>query len=708
MGRPGSAGIAAAVNASRSIAESKPAVLLLERGGEGAELLAWVSTMAEEGGLQAFLLEEEKAIELPAEQWIPQGAEIPVVLIGPGVEKPLLVARRAYRALAAGGLIVFLGDEERSTWLRREMSLAPRIGRFRFLPERDEALARVLSDAARFSTQRRQTRTTLDRINLSLVQRPSVDGREMRKLVISDRFLAGLLQQAQEAILPLDDEGRILTLNEVAASLFGVSEDTVAARPLEVLFDQESQTAIAPLLAMVRGGSAEVKREFSLARRDGKRVAVELSIAPVRDESGQRIGFLAIARDITERQRAEAERTALLARERKAREEAETASRAKDEFVATMSHELRTPLNAMLGWTRLLRMGALDEAATARALEAVERNALAQSRLIEDLLDVSRIITGKLRLNVQSVELQPVIEAAADSIRPAAEAKNIRLQLILDSGAGPVLGDPQRLQQIFWNLVSNAVKFTPKGGRVRVTLERINSHLEVTVSDTGQGITPEFLPFVFDRFRQADGSTTRSHGGLGLGLAIVRHLVESHGGQVSVDSKGEGQGAVFTVKLPLLGTRADIVSTPDRVHSATRDAIPFELCEALSSLRLLLVDDDPDTLEILQILLRGCGAEVQVASSAREALLKLAQWSPDLLLSDVGMPGEDGYFLLTQARELDASRGRWTPAIALTAFARPEDRVRLLSAGFQAHLAKPVEPADLIATIVSQVRSVRP
>ncbi|HJX26774.1 MAG TPA: ATP-binding protein [Thermoanaerobaculia bacterium] len=682
------------------------AVLILERAGDGARLLARVAAMAEEGGFEAHLFDEERALELPAEHWIPESAQVAAVLIGPGVERPLLLARRASRALSAGGLIVFLGDEERSARLRREMSLAPMIGRFRFLAEGDEVLARVLTEAARSSSQRRQTRTTLDRINLSLAKRP-LDGGEMRKLVISDRYLASLLQQAQQAILPLDDEGRILTLNRAAATLFGVSEAEVAARPLEALFDPESQTAVAPLLAEVRDGSAEVRREISLVRDAGAPMVVELSIAPVQDDSGHRIGFLAIARDITERQRAEAERTALLARERKAREEAETASRAKDEFVATMSHELRTPLNAMLGWTRLLRMGALDGAGTARALEAVERNALAQARLVEDLLDVSRIITGKLRLNVQSIELQPIIEAAIDSVRPAVDAKNIRLQLILDSGIGFVLGDPQRLQQIFWNLVSNAVKFTPKGGRIRVTLERINSHLEITVSDTGQGITPEFLPFVFDRFRQADGTTTRSHGGLGLGLAIVRHLVELHGGQVSVDSRGEGQGAVFTVRLPLLGTRGHIVSAPERVHSASQEPVAFELCEALSGLRLLVVDDDPDTLEILQVLLSGCGAEVRPARSVREALSELSRWSPDLLLSDVGMPGEDGYALITQARELDASRGRWTPAIALTAFARPEDRVRLLSAGFQAHLPKPVDPSDLVATIVSQVRLIR-
>jgi nitrogen-specific signal transduction histidine kinase/CheY-like chemotaxis protein len=384
------------------------------------------------------------------------------------------------------------------------------------------------------------------------------------------------------------------------------------------------------------------------------------------------MGFLAMARDVTQRQRVETERSALLVREREARTQAETASRAKDEFVATMSHELRTPLNAILGWARLLRTGKLDEATVQRAVETIERNATAQARLIDDLLDVSRIITGKLRLSVQPVELALVIEAAVDSVRPAAQAKNVRLQLILDSGLGTILGDPQRLQQIVWNIVANAVKFTPKGGRVRIALERINSHIEITVEDTGQGINPEFLPFVFDRFRQADGTSTRTHGGLGLGLAIVRHLTELHGGSVSVHSDGEGRGSRFSVRLPLMATRNE-VKDPERIHSTAGEAVPVDFSGQLTGLRLLVVDDEPDTLEILQFILGQSGAEVKAAASSRAALAELARWEPDLLLSDIGMPGEDGYALLKKARELEAGRGRWVPAIALTAFARPED-----------------------------------
>jgi signal transduction histidine kinase/CheY-like chemotaxis protein len=383
----------------------------------------------------------------------------------------------------------------------------------------------------------------------------------------------------------------------------------------------------------------------------------------------------------------------------RARDEAEAGNRAKDEFLAVVSHELRTPLTPILSWTRLLGGGKLDGAATRRALESIERNVKSQAQLVEDLLDVSRIIAGKVRLDLQQVELGPLIEGAVDSTRPAADAKGIRVQVLLDPRAGAVAGDPQRLQQVLWNLLSNAIKFTPKGGRVQVQLKRVNSHVEVSVSDTGQGIKPEFLPHVFDRFRQADSSSKRVHGGLGLGLAIVRHIVELHGGRARAESAGEGQGATFTVELPLSLIRTAV--TPARVHPTSEGALAFAPTTTLAAVRILVVDDEPDTLETLQHVLEACGAEVRTAVSAQEALAILAEWRPDLLVSDIGMPGEDGYELIRKVRALAPDQGGQIPALALTAYARVEDRLRVLGAGFQMHVAKPIEPAELVAVVGS-------
>jgi PAS domain S-box-containing protein len=402
-----------------------------------------------------------------------------------------------------------------------------------------------------------------------------------------------------------------------------------------------------------------------------------------------------------ERARAEEERERLLRNEQIAREEAEQANRLKDEFLATISHELRTPLNAILGWSQMLQNSNLDEAAAKRALETIERNARAQNQLIEDLLDVSRIITGKLRLDVRAVDLPGVIMAAVDAARPAAEAKNIRLQTLLDPQASAISGDPDRLQQVVWNLLSNAIKFTPKNGRVQVRLERVNSHVEIVVSDTGQGIEPEFLPFVFERFRQSDGSTTRQHGGLGLGLAIVRQLVEIHGGTVSVDSAGAGQGATFIVSLPLLPVRREPPGDVPRVHPAAQNNLLPDCPPELSGLRVLLVDDEADSRDLLNFVLESCGAQVETAGSVSEALEIIRRESFDVIISDIGMPEEDGYDLIGRIRELTNEQGGNTPAIALTAYARAEDRVRALRSGFQLHIAKPVESPELIAAVAN-------
>lgn len=394
---------------------------------------------------------------------------------------------------------------------------------------------------------------------------------------------------------------------------------------------------------------------------------------------------------------------------RKARQEAETANRLKDEFLATVSHELRTPLNAIFGWSRMLASGRLDEASVARAVETIERNARAQEQLIEDILDVSRIITGKIRLDVAPIEIAQVIEAAVDALRPTADTRGLRLQTMLDTKPNLVLGDAGRLQQIIWNLLSNAIKFTPKGGRVQITLERINSHIEIRVSDTGQGISSEFLPYVFERFRQADSSTTRKYGGLGLGLAIVRHLTELHGGSVAAESPGEGLGSTFILRLPLAvmreGSNYQNQLRASRYHQAIAGEMPAEFGAELAGVRVLVVDDEADARELLTIILQQCGAEVRTAASTPQGLEALKQWHPDVLVSDIGMPGHDGYALIRQVRALSAAEGGNIPAIALTAYARSEDRMKALRSGFQTHVAKPVDPTELSATIAGLVRS---
>jgi signal transduction histidine kinase/DNA-binding response OmpR family regulator len=402
--------------------------------------------------------------------------------------------------------------------------------------------------------------------------------------------------------------------------------------------------------------------------------------------------------EIAERMRIEEERANLLVREQEARKEAEVANRLKDEFLATVSHELRTPLTAMLGWARMLKNKTLDEVATVRAIDTIERNAKTQAQLIEDLLDISRIITGKLNLEIQQIEAVPIIQSAIDTVRPVAEAKSIQLQIALDPWSGKLSGDPIRLQQVVWNLLSNAIKFTPAGGQVAVRLENLGAHLELTVSDSGKGIDPEFLPFVFDRFRQADGSITRAHGGLGLGLAIVRHLVELHGGTVEAASKGEGHGATFTVKLPIKEAVFDFRGREFTPQMAA-PVYSKDISALLKGLRILIVDDDNDTREMLSEVLEQSGVEAKTASSAKEALELLGSWNIDLIISDIGMPGEDGYNLICKVRSTE--KISHIPAIALTAFARSEDRIKALSVGFQTHVPKPIDPIELVMVVAT-------
>jgi signal transduction histidine kinase len=399
---------------------------------------------------------------------------------------------------------------------------------------------------------------------------------------------------------------------------------------------------------------------------------------------------------INELKRSEEEREKILLREQAARSEAESANRVKDQFLATLSHELRTPLTAIVGWAGLLRSNDFDGDLQAQALESVERNARTQAKLIDDLLDVSRIVSGKLLLEVREVELGKVVENAINVVRPAAEAKGISLTYDREPGRWFIKGDAARLQQIAWNLLSNAVKFTPEGGSVRIRLERDGSHLKLSVSDTGKGIAAEFLPHVFDRFQQADSTTTRTYGGLGLGLAIVRHLIEMHGGTVSAASPGEAQGATFTTTFPLLAVSTEAHEATDgdgRVGKATSGH------SMLEGLRVLVVDDEPDTRQVISAVITRSGAEVKTCASAPEALETLKRWKPDILMSDIGMPEEDGYSLIRKVRSLSAESGGLIPAAALTAYAREEDRERALAAGFQMHVAKPISSGELISTV---------
>ena len=459
-------------------------------------------------------------------------------------------------------------------------------------------------------------------------------------------------------------------------------------------------------LEQVIATKQSIRGEVSFTGGSGISGVYEYIFSPVFDAQGN-IEFIAgTTRDVTDRKRGEQEREVLaeqrrlaLESERAARGDAERTSRMKDDFLATLSHELRTPLNAIVGWSQILRAAPPSREDLAEGLEIIDRNARAQATIIEDLLDMSRIMSGKVLLDVQRLNLASVIEAALGTVRPAADAKGVRLHSVLDTKVDAVSGDPNRLQQVFWNLLSNAIKFTPKGGRVQVLLERVNSHVEVTISDTGMGISADFLPYVFDRFRQADATTTRRHGGLGLGLSIVKQLVELHGGTVSAKSGGENQGTTFTVSLPLLIVHhhpdAD-TAPPHRRHPAAgvSENAFNDSRSRLRGIKVLVVDDEPDARALLRRLLGDCHAIVSSAASAREAFDLFGKDRPDVLISDIGMPDEDGYSFIRRIRALPSEQGGTVPALALTAYARTADRVKSVLAGFQLHLTKPVEPTE--------------
>jgi PAS domain S-box-containing protein len=505
-------------------------------------------------------------------------------------------------------------------------------------------------------------------------------GAEARLAFVADRVPVFIAQ--------LDEQERYVFVNRPYAGYYGRRPEDIIGRHLREVTGEQAYVELRPRVQCV---FAEGRDAIWETAEGAKHFQFRATIA--RDDDGHTHGMLIVGTDITKRKLTEVELE-------RAKRDAEAASRAKEDFLAVLSHELRTPLNAVYGWARMLRSGQLQAEAAERALDVIVRNANAQVQLIDDLLDMSRIIAGKMRLDVRPVDLEAVIRAAIDAVRPAADSKEIRLQCVLDPRAVGITGDPDRLQQVVWNLLINAVKFTPRCGRVQVHLQRTNSHIEIVVSDTGQGISEDQLPHLFKRFHQADSTSTRSHTGLGLGLALVRHLVELHGGQVTAHSPGEGQGATFTVELPVAIAHRE-KEREAWVHPTARAALLSAAGPSLSGLRVLVVDDDRDSLDLVHTILVSLGAEVRECASASAGLKIVQEWRPHVLISDIEMPGEDGYTFIRKVRALDVTEGGKTPALALTAYGRVEDRLRTLSAGYNMHVPKPVDPAELGVIVAS-------
>jgi len=531
---------------------------------------------------------------------------------------------------------------------------------------------------------------------LALYIRDVADQRQAE--LVSSR-LAAIVESSDDAIVSKDLNGTILSWNSSAERMFGYTAAEAVGQPITLIIPVDRLHEEDTVLARIRSGQSVDHFETVRVRKDGRPIDVSLTVSPIRGADGQVVGASKIARDISVRKRVDRERVDFLAREQAARAEAEAANRAKDDFLTMLSHELRTPLNAVYGWAAMLQTGQVDETTRSKAIETIMRNANVQVQLIDDLLDVSRIASGKLRLELQNVELGSVIDAAADTVRPAALAKSIRLDVVREPHVGPITGDPNRLQQVVWNLLSNAVKFTPREGRVQAHLRRVNSRVEIVVSDTGPGITADFLPYVFERFRQGDSSSTRPHGGLGLGLTLVKQLVELHGGSVTAESPGVGQGATFTVKLPV--SVALVPSGGTEARASLPPLLPVAPSARLDGLRVLVVDDDVDGLTLISAMLRHAGATVTFSRSAAEGFDHFTAAPPDVLISDIEMPGEDGYALIRRVRELAPGLGGRVPAIALTAYGRREDRLHAISAGFSMHVPKPVDPAEIVTLVAS-------
>jgi PAS domain S-box-containing protein len=529
------------------------------------------------------------------------------------------------------------------------------------------------------------------------------------------RRLAAIVDNSDDAIIGKDLNGIITSWNKAAERVFGYSAEEMIGTSIRRLIPLDRQTEEEEILSRIKRGERYEHFDTIRVTKDGRQAHVSLTISPIKDVNGYVVGASKIARDITGRKLAEkalaearkltdavnAERQRLLERERAARSEAERANRTKDEFLATLSHELRTPLNAVLGWATVLRVGSPGSQAFAEGLAAIERNARAQTEMIGDLLDMSRIISGKVRLEVQPLYLPTILAEAIETVRSAASAKGVRLETVIDPPNAPFYGDPNRLQQVFWNLLSNAVKFTPKGGRIQVLLEQVDSGVEISIIDTGEGISPEFLPYIFNRFEQADASTTRRHSGLGLGLAIVKHLVELHGGGIQAKSDGVGKGATFIVSLPLAAIHPLALELEREHRQSKPQDLPLHPKISLKDVKVLVIDDEPDACNLLKSLLESAGASVYLAQSADEGIEQLITKPVDVLICDIGLPGMDGYTLIRRVRTLVDPKKSEVPAVAVTAYAGLEDRTEAIRAGFQNHLPKPIEATELLAVVHS-------
>jgi PAS domain S-box-containing protein len=580
-------------------------------------------------------------------------------------------------------------------------------------PDRQEEEDRVLSAVRRgetvdhFETVRQRRDGSL--VPISLTVSPIRDGsgaivgasKVARDLSRSQRIpgdamrLAAIVDSSDDAIVGKDLNSTITSWNAAAERMFGYNAEEAIGRSVRMLIPADRQHEEDEVLRRITHGEKLEHYETIRQRKDGTLFPVSLTVSPVLNGEGVVVGASKIARDITERTRADDERRRLL-------EMARAANRLKDEFLATLSHELRTPLNAIAGYARMMQAGLVTPDKQRGAVDTIVRNTASLTRMIEDVLDVSRIVSGKLRLNVQPVEMSTIVREAVETVQPAADAKGIQLSVIVDPRGTLVSGDADRLRQVLWNLCSNAIKFSEKGGRVQVRLERVNSHIELTVSDNGMGIPAEFLPHLFERFSQADPGTDRRHGGLGLGLAICRHLVELQGGRISAQSDGAGRGATFRVELPVRTVHAAIESTV-RDHPVISRHSEFSIPQ-LDGVRILIVDDEPDSLALSREILETTGATVITADSGQEALEKVHRHRPNVLIADLGMPGMDGFAFIAQVRASADPGVREIPAVALTAFARSEDRVRSMQSGFEVHLSKPIEPAELMAAAATLAR----
>ncbi len=524
----------------------------------------------------------------------------------------------------------------------------------------------------------------------------SRDISEARRVAHADWLLAAIVNSSEDAIVSKDLQGIITSWNTGARRLFGYEAHEIIGQPVLTLIPRERWTEEAGILERLRAGERIEHFETVRVKKNGAHFHVSLTISPIRNEKGEIVGASKIARDISDLKRFTAEREHLLESERTARRQAEAANRMKDEFLSTVSHELRTPLNAILGWTEVLTDGGHNKDEVREGIDVIKRNVLVQAQIIEDLLDLGRIVSGKMILNVEPADVGAIVNDAITSVRHAATMKGITVKPVIHDTKGSLLGDPKRLQQVIWNLLSNAIKFTPRGGRIIVTVIRVNSHIEIAVIDNGVGIPPEFLPRVFDRFSQADSSTTRSAGGLGIGLALVKQLVEMHAGTVRAESGGVGTGAKFTVSLPIVATQPHPKATAEEQSPESGVALPLA---DLSQIKVLAIDDDQDSLNILKRILEGRHASVKAVSSAEDALAEFEGFAPHVIISDIGMPGFDGFELIRRIRALPT--GRSVPAVALTALARPVDRTKALTVGFQTHVAKPVAAAEILAVVRS-------